>query len=198
MANFWCHVTEGAFASFGEELVSVHVCRMKRLLPLSLALAGIAALDGAEPRWLHPWQHALADWRQTLTVEDLSVEIRPIGPATLKTKDDLFATSQGYGHMLVSEVASVVAIPAEAFTWQQIWRADLPLEQAALKDAHHGLEAGQVWLPSHPTAANWLAWGYANERAWSTHRGNVNLARRAAVIAMVDLMMQAESEAPPA
>jgi len=25
VANFWCHVTEGAFASFGEELVSVHV-----------------------------------------------------------------------------------------------------------------------------------------------------------------------------
>ncbi len=164
-----------------------------RLFALAVMMTIMLSTSAAEPQWLHPWQHELSAWLKSLSTDDLMTEVLPIDPEALKSVDDLFAASQGYGDMHVSMIAGIAAIPAEAFTWSGIWQAELPLEQAALKDAHHGLTSGQIVIPSQPNAANWVGWAYTNERSWNTYRGNAAMARRAAVISIVDLMMQAEN-----
>lgn len=165
---------------------------MFRLALLSF-LSLFVSVSAAEPQWLHDWQQPLTAWLKQLQPEELEVQVQAVDPAKLDDANARFAASQGYGHMLVSKIAGVLDIPPEAFTWSQIWQPGLPLEQAVLTDAHHGLESGQILLPSHPTAANWLGWAYSNEESWNPYHGHEAIARRAAVISVVDLLMQAES-----
>ena len=78
------------------------------------------------------------------------------------------------------------------FLWEGgIWRDDKPADQPDLSP--YGLEDGQMWVPAYPTVANHLAWAYSWDRPWNPMHDDPKVARRAAVIAIADLVMQRDN-----
>jgi hypothetical protein len=148
-----------------------------------------------EPHWHQPhWQVPLVNWLKGLTVADMHAEAKAIAIPELSETEArrLLQVAQGAAP-LASFMTTAASLPDTNFVWQGIWRANLPLAQPMLKDASHGLATGQLWLPSHPTTANFLALAWSLEEPWNPYRKDPAIARRAAAISIVDLLAQAEN-----
>ena len=182
-------------------------CSRGTLLPrLPSALACLALIfltisnaaeptAGPEPKWHQPdWQLPIVAWLKSIKPEDIQTEVRPMTLTELSdTEARRLYQVGGGGTPLAVMLSSSAALPAESFLWNSIWQPDLPLEQAMFKDASHKLTSGQWWLPAHPTTANFLALAYSVNEPWNPYFGDKSIARRAAVISLVDLVALAES-----
>ena len=167
------------------------------ILGLHLPGFAVAAEEPAknEPRWHEPaWQLPLLAWLRELRQEDIHSETKAITMPELNEAEArrLFQVANGYAP-LANMMSTAAGLPDESFLWSSIWQPDLPLKQAMFKDASHHLESGQFWLPSHPTTANFLALAYSLNEPWNPYFGDKAIARRAAVISLVDLIAQAEN-----
>ena len=161
---------------------------------LRAAAPGGGVVPG-EPRWHQPeWQVPLVHWLKGLKKEEIHTEAKAIEIPELSEVEArrLFQVAQG-ASPLANFMTSAAALPDEDFLWAGVWRKDLPLEQAMLKDVSHELTAGQLWLPSHPTTANFLALAWSLDEPWNPYRKDPAIARRAAAISIVDLLAQAEN-----
>lgn len=163
-----------------------------------LGFAAVAATTAAkEPHWHYPeFQKPVIDWLKSNTAEDVSVNVVSITRPELTEAEarKYFYTTKNGKYPLLSVVATQLATPAEAYLWEGgIWRADQPVVQSFLKDKSHGLDSGQLWIPGHPNAANVLAWIYQLDEPWNPYYKNAAVAKRAAIISLVDLLVQPEN-----
>jgi hypothetical protein len=176
------------------------------LRPHRLLVPGILALlficnaaaepaAGQEPRWHQPdWQLPIVAWLKSLKPEDVQTDVKPMTLPELSETEARRLFQIGGGNPPLAVMLSTAAgLPTESFLWSSIWQPDLPLEQPMFMDASHELTSGQWWLPSHPTTANFLALAYSVNEPWNPYFENKNIARRAAVISLVDLVAQAEN-----
>ncbi len=161
------------------------------IVTLALCQLGIAA----EPQWLYPWQKKLTAYLKTTRAEAVQADVKKVDPAGFAPGSEKRHNYLGAGYTpLLSFTAATVAMPAEDFLWSGIWRPNMELVQPFLQDKHHALKTGQIWIPAHPTSANYLAWAYTNDAKWNPYHGNKNLATRAAIISMTDLICWAEND----
>jgi hypothetical protein len=175
--------------------------RWAAVAALALGAAGLRAAPPpapvpGEPRWHEPeWQVPLVNWLKGLKKEDVHTEAKAFEVPELSEAEArrLLQVAQG-ADPLANFMASAAALPDEDFLWAGgIWRKDLPLQQAMLKDASHELKSGQLWLPSHPTTATFLALAWSLDEPWNPYRKDPAVARRAAAVAIADLLAQAEN-----
>lgn len=161
---------------------------------LACLLTGLALTTAAdEPNWRHAWQHVLMDWVKSLEEADVQTKVIPVDPAKL----DPAMAGRDVGLYKayaapISTIAATVRLPATSFLWPEIWKADLPLAQEVLREDRMNVGSGQIWTPTKPAYANLLAWGYAWNEKWNPYYHNKAVARRAAVISIIDLVMRAE------
>jgi len=163
----------------------------------SLGVIQLASANAAEmePHWHQPdWQLPLVAWLKGLKQADIHSGIKPITLPELTGMEArrLFQVASGAAP-LANMMSTSAGLKDEGFLWSSIWQPELPLRQAMFKDASHHLATGQLWLPSHPTTANFLALAYALNEPWNPYHGDKNIARRAAAISLVDLLAQAEN-----
>ena len=166
---------------------------MKRLVVVLMMLA-VTICGASEPKWLYPWQKTLADYLKTIKKADVDSKLKPVDTKKFKAgseKRNMYLVT-GYTPLLPF-VAATVKLPADDFLWKNIWREDQELFQAFLKDKHHGLAKGQMWIPGHPTSANLLAWAYSNDAAWNPYYKDKTVGTRAAVISITDLICWTEN-----
>lgn len=163
---------------------------------LRLTTGPIAAQEAKpEPHWHEPsWQVPIVEWLKGLKEADIHSEAKAITLPELNELDARRLYQLGNGSTpLASMMSTAAGLPDGSFLWSGIWQPDLPLKQAMFQDASHNLQAGQLWLPSHPTTANFLALAYSLDEPWNPYRGDKAIALRAAVISLVDLLAQAEN-----
>jgi len=161
---------------------------------LLIALPAKAAQVGKEPHWRHAWAGPLVQWLKETTRQDVTVSAKPVKITKLSVADARRLRPLTQGYSVASYSAKGLILPPESFLWEGgIWRAGLPLEQAFLTDKSHALSKGQFWIPSHPTTADHLAWLYSFDRPWNPYHHNPALAKRAAIISIVDLLGAAEN-----
>ena len=166
---------------------------MKNLYALVI-LCTLSPVNAGEPTWLFPWQERLVAHLRSIEPEQVRMEVKPV-------LAEHFRSGEGLRHLylvdgytpLLSFVAGGVALPAEDFLWKGIWRPQAKLNQSFLTETHHGLTSGQLWIPAHPSTANLLAWAYSNAAPWNPYAGDERLARRAAIISIVDLLAWTEN-----
>ena len=156
------------------------------LLPLPQAVAD-------EPEWREPWQRTLVSWLKDVKPADVDTQHTPIDVTKL-TGDELhrnYYLAKGYSPTLPI-VKEAVSQDAATFLWRGgLWRGDEKADQPSFKP--YGLKDGQLWLPAYPTTPCHLAWAYTWDRPWNPYHGDKHVARRAAIIAIADLLMQRES-----
>ncbi|MEI8309995.1 MAG: hypothetical protein WCH98_04495 [Verrucomicrobiota bacterium] len=170
-------------------------------MPLAIAVflfysisAVMAADEAAEPHWHYPqWQIPIVTWLKALKAEDIHTEAKPITLPELSEVEArrLLQVASG-GSPLATMMSTSAGLPDANFLWSSIWQPTLPLLQPMFKDASHHLTSGQLWLPSHPTTANFLALAYSLKEPWNPYFGNKAIARRAAAISLVALLGPSE------
>ena len=176
-------------------LPSALACLASIVLTISNAATAADPTAGPEPKWHQPdWQAPIVAWLKSLKPEDIQTEVKPMTvPELSELEARRLYQIGGGGTPLAVMLSSSAALPTESFLWSSIWQPALPLEQAMFKDASHHLTSGQWWLPSHPTTAIFLALAYSINEPWNPYFGDKVIARRAAVISLVDLVAQAEN-----
>jgi hypothetical protein len=164
------------------------------LLSLCLPLSRAAAAD---PQWLYPWQRDLASYLKKATADDYATQAQPIKPDWFEANLDKIERYRflvtGYTPLLPF-TGQLANLPAESFTWNQIWRADEPVIQAILKSPHLQVNQGQLWIPAHPSAACILSWAYRTQEPWNPYAGNKAIANRAVAISIVALLGWVEND----
>jgi hypothetical protein len=171
-------------------------------MPLAMAVfwfysigAVMAAGEPAEPKWHQPqWQLPMIAWLKGLKEGDVHTEAKPITLPELSEAEArrLFQVAGG-GSPLASMMSTSAGLADANFLWSSIWQPALPLLQPMLQEGSHHLKSGQLWLPGHPTTANFLALAYSLNEPWNPYFGNKAIARRAAAISLVDLIAQGEN-----
>ena len=164
------------------------------MLLAALCMIDLAAPPAAadEPNWRAPWQETLARYLQSLEEADVAMEFKPIDLGKLDSLNPQighFMFVGGYPPMPMAMQGA--RMDAAAFLWDGgIWHADETATQEAFTS--DGLETGQMVLPAYPPHVNNMAWAYATDEPWNPYHGDETLARRAAIVSMVDLLMQAQ------
>lgn len=158
-----------------------------------ISLMGLVLFGGgrglaAEPEWGEAWQGVLAGWMKGLEPGDVSVgdkafDWSKLAPEEMRRNSHL---ATGYAPP-VSLANAALRLPADSFLWASIWRPDLPVKQEALKP--YPLSSGEIWTPTHPSVACLLGWLYGWERPWNPYYHDKAVARRAAIISMISLIM---------
>ena len=176
-------------------MVSPRTARPILLLTFSaaiiMAFAGPVFAD--EPQWREPWQRVLVDWLKQLDADDVATSWQPIDPEQFDGSElqRNWLMLRG-GHPPLKMVKEAVNLPAELFLWDGgIWRDEKPADQPDLSP--YGLKNGQMWVPAYPTVACHLAWAHSWDRPWNPMHDDPAVARRAAIIAISDLIMQREN-----
>lgn len=163
-----------------------------RALPgVCLLLPGLplrAAEPSPGPEWKTEWQQGLIRWIQSLSPEDVTCAEKPfdfarLDPAEMRRNAQLAPTPASTLPMAYA----ALKLPAQSFLWQAIWHPELELTQTSLKG--QGVEKGQIWGPTHPSIACLLGWLYAWDRPWNPYYHDPAVARRAAVISTLSLVM---------
>ena len=154
------------------------------------SITGVAHAD--EPQWRAPWQQTLVNYLKSLDKSDVEREFKPLDPEKLESLNPQighFMFDGGYPPMpMAMQGARMDAAP---FLWGGgIWHADEEATQKAFTS--DGLKTGQMYLPVYPPHVNNMAWAYATDEPWNPYHGDETLARRAAIVSMVDLLMQVQ------
>jgi len=158
-------------------------------------LAVIAPSAADEPKWLYDWQHQLADYLKTVQVSDVEAEPKAIDPAKLPEEhiQRYYYLVSGYSPLLPF-MTKAASLPEQTFTWSGLWQPEAELVQPFLKDKHHNLSSGQWWIPTHPNVACVLAWAYSWDESWNPYYDDKAIARRAAIVAISDLLGWTEND----
>jgi len=162
---------------------------------LAISFTGAVTATEPEPQWHQSdWQAPIVSWLKSLKPEDVNTTPKPMPLPELNEIEARRLYQVGSGAIpLASMMSTSASLPTESFLWSGIWQPGLPVEQAMFKDASHRMTTGQWWLPSHPTTAMFLALAYSVKEPWNPYFGDKAIARRAAVISLVDLIAQAEN-----
>jgi len=141
--------------------------------------------NSAGPEWPDEWEKVLVEWIKSLSIEDVTITEKPFDfskfDAAEFRKNQIALASWAPPLRIAVEA---LRLPPEGFVWSGIWRPELPVSQRL------NVASGQMWLPTHPTVAYNLAWLYSWNRQWNPYFENPAVARRAAVVASVNLIMQ--------
>ncbi len=164
----------------------------------ALTLVSLFCLSGraaaAEPEWREGWERTIFVWLKSLGEADVTVEAKEFELQHLDPNEmyrNLRMVSGYAPPLLIANEA--LKLPSGTFLWTGMWKEELPLEQASLRPYESSeLKSGQIWVPSHPTTANLLGWLYARKQPWNPYAGDAQVARRAAIISLVDLLMNRE------
>ena len=159
--------------------------------PAFFLLLLFSTLAGAtEPTWREPWQAQMTAWLKTVTEADVTFTPKPFDWSKLAPEE--YRRNQNFfnSYSPVTIAITAMKLPAEAFTWKGLWKDE---EETQRILTPYDITKGQMWIPSGPTVPDSLALLYAWDRPWNPYHGDKAFAWRAAVISMVDLLMNREN-----
>lgn len=171
--------------------LSFSLLSISLIVTMCFSLTGVAQAQSTEIQWRHDWQQPLVSYLKSFKVED--VETQPV-KVEASAFEGVTQPLERYRYLvggytpLLPFVQQLASFPAEDFTWKNLWRAELPLDQNFLTDTRLQLKQGQLWVPAHPSAACLYAWAYHEQAAWNPFAQSKPMANRAAVTAITALL----------